>query len=496
MKLLLRHIGTITTAICLLYIMLFVYAAVSKLIDFDVFYRQLAMSPVLTSHAYWIVYAVPATEIILALLITFPKTRMLGLFGSLCLMASFTIYIYLIMNYASHVPCSCGGILEDMGWNAHFYFNLTFIGLALVVLFLNFLPTSIHYRNKVVGYLTLLLLGLAMSCGLTVKLFLISERIVHYENRFQRSYPHPSGAVFAKVALPHNSYYVAGFGNGRVYLGNVTAPLHVLSCNYSLQDFKVAEISIDTVGLSFNSAQLRVQGEKFYLFNGTVPYVFEGRVIDWKGDPSNADLKRFTLAEVVDGDLVVRTFSEKGDNLLGMQQLSEMSKPSYEPNMLVKQADGIFDTDGMLVASNRKFVYLYYYRNEFIVGDMSLKIHMRGKTIDTISRAQVKIAESSQGLIQLGQSPLLVNRRVALYNNLLFVNSQLPGKEDIVKLWKQASIIDVYDIHDGSYRFSFPLHDIDGRKFDSFRVVENHLFIINEKWIVRYDLRNEVMEDH
>ncbi|MFC6095462.1 DoxX family protein [Flavobacterium qiangtangense] len=493
MKLAVSTRERIIIAVCLSYMLLFVYAAVSKLADYQVFLRQLGMSPVLTSHASWLAWVVPAAEILLSLLLAFRRTRTAGLFGCLCLMASFTMYIYLILNHASHVPCSCGGILEKMGWIEHFYFNLAFMILALLALILD-APQDSQF-NIMKGFQLLILLGgVMLSSGLTLSLFIISERIVHYENRFERRYPHPAVSEIAREPLPHNSYYVAGFSKSRVYLGNVTAPLHVISCSYKLKDFESYEIKLDTAGMSFSTAQVRVQDDKFYLYNGTVPYVFDGSVRDWLAVRSEGNPKRFTLAEIMGKEMAVRTFSESGEHILGVQRLSSEAAPRYNEAMLHKQADGIFDTDGVLLSGDGKFVYLYYYRNEFLVSDASLKIALRGNTIDTTSRAQVTIAETWQGLRQMGQAPLLVNRRAALEGSYLFVNSQLPGKGDFGKLWKQASIIDVYDIRDGSYRFSFPLYDIDGQKLESFRIIRNHIFLINEKWIVRYDLEKGLVD--
>lgn len=480
--------------IATLYLMLFAYAAVSKLIDYDTFRRQLAMSPVLTSHASWLSWVVPALELVLAALVAFRKTRLAGMYGSLCLMAAFTAYIYLIMNHASHVPCSCGGLLDDMGWTAHFYFNLAFMALASVALALDWRRAAAPLPKRKRYYLAVLALGLCTSVGATAALFVISERTVHYENRFQRRYPHPAATEVAKAGLPHNSYYIAGFDAGRIYLGNVTAPLHLLSCDYGLEHFRRHEIQIDTAGLSFSTAQVRVGNRRFCLANGTVPYVFEGSVSDWKGTRSPAGLKRFTLAEMLGGGMAVRTFSEDGGNLLGFQPLNPGAVPDYGSRLLEKQGDGLFDTDGTLMADGRRFVYLYFYRNEFVVSDAALRLRLRGRTIDTVSRAQVTVSQSRSGLKQLGRAPLLVNRRASLCGNLLFVNSQLPGREDVGKLWKQASIIDVYDIRDGSYRFSFPLYDIDGNKLESFRVFGNRVYLINEKWIVRYDLREQLLD--
>jgi hypothetical protein len=46
------------------------------------------------------------------------------------------MYIYLILEYSEFVPCSCGGILENMGWKSHLIFNgicVIIAGFAIVL---------------------------------------------------------------------------------------------------------------------------------------------------------------------------------------------------------------------------------------------------------------------------------------------------------------------------------------------------------------------------
>src|SRR6218665_3215218 len=115
-----------------LYILLFVYTAISKLLDFENFSVQLGQSPLLSAFAGLFAWIVPATELFIAFLLISKKWRLIGLFLALCLMVMFTAYIYIILNYSSFVPCSCGGILEKMGWTEHLVFNIIFMALAAV----------------------------------------------------------------------------------------------------------------------------------------------------------------------------------------------------------------------------------------------------------------------------------------------------------------------------------------------------------------------------
>ena len=105
------------------FIILFVYAAVSKLTDFENFQVQIAQSPLLSAFATPIAYGVVLGELAIALMLCFSKSRTLGLYLFLGFMTAFTVYIFLILNYSPFVPCSCGGVLEKMGWWEHLWFN-------------------------------------------------------------------------------------------------------------------------------------------------------------------------------------------------------------------------------------------------------------------------------------------------------------------------------------------------------------------------------------
>ena len=119
-----RNILSISTqAVIYFFIILFVYAAVSKLVDFENFQVQVAQSPLLSAFATFITYAVVIGELVIALMLCFQKSRLSGLYFFLGFMTAFTVYIFLILNYSPFVPCSCGGVLEDLGWWEHLWFN-------------------------------------------------------------------------------------------------------------------------------------------------------------------------------------------------------------------------------------------------------------------------------------------------------------------------------------------------------------------------------------
>lgn len=127
-----------------LLILLFVYAAVSKLIAFQEFRVTIGQSPLLTPYASWLAWVVPLVEISISMLLVTSRFRLLGLYLSFSLMVLFTAYIAMILTYADYVPCSCGGVLEAMSWSEHLWFNGFFVLLSIVGIFLD---TANDYTN-------------------------------------------------------------------------------------------------------------------------------------------------------------------------------------------------------------------------------------------------------------------------------------------------------------------------------------------------------------
>ena len=118
--------------ISILLIILFIYAATSKLLDHQKFQVQLGQSPILTEFAGVIVWMIPLLEILVAFLLAIQRWRVIGLYASFSLMTMFSAYIVAITRFSEYIPCSCGGILDRLSWNDHLLFNFIFTILSVV----------------------------------------------------------------------------------------------------------------------------------------------------------------------------------------------------------------------------------------------------------------------------------------------------------------------------------------------------------------------------
>jgi len=118
--------------IAFLFILLFTYASFNKLLDYQKFTIQIGQSPLLTGFGGSIPWMVIAVELLIAVLLAIPRFRLFAFFGAFSLMVMFTAYIVAILNFSSYVPCSCGGVLENLGWREHLIFNSVFVILGLI----------------------------------------------------------------------------------------------------------------------------------------------------------------------------------------------------------------------------------------------------------------------------------------------------------------------------------------------------------------------------
>lgn len=127
--------------ICIdLLIILWGYASLAKLSEFDKFRHELFNQFLNKGFSDIFVYLIPATELLLVAFLITKDIQKAGLVLSAILLGIFTIYIGLILFHVfPRTPCSCGGVIELLGWKSHFFFNLCFLSLNMY---------AIHLLNK------------------------------------------------------------------------------------------------------------------------------------------------------------------------------------------------------------------------------------------------------------------------------------------------------------------------------------------------------------
>src|SRR5690242_13296665 len=96
---------------CLL-VVLFTYAGLSKILDYQTFKYQLIQSPLLAPLASVISFSLSISELLISGLLIVPATRLSGCYLSMTLLILFTGYIIYMFLSFEHLPCSCGGLIR------------------------------------------------------------------------------------------------------------------------------------------------------------------------------------------------------------------------------------------------------------------------------------------------------------------------------------------------------------------------------------------------
>jgi hypothetical protein len=298
-----------------------------------------------------------------------------------------------------------------------------------------------------------------------ITLYALSDKIVHQPGNFLRIYEKSAAIKSNEMDLGVNSWYIAGIADDHVYLGNYLYPPLLLVTNISLTDSQYVNIKFrdkEITKLSQNS-KIRLYPPYFYISDGSTPALYRGKIEEWVADRFMYDSVFFDHTEIIaPSSVAIRTHNKDTEIVLGKVQ-NLTPHLSLAPGLLQKQIDGVFCTDGMLRYNEtlHRLIYTYFYRNEYVVYDTNLNLDYRGHTIDTISRAQIK-------------------------------------KNDFTRTFDVLAIIDVYDLRDNTYRFSFSLDQYDDKtKLREFQVYNNKFLIaIYGSHLIKFDIPARVFKDN
>jgi hypothetical protein len=128
---------------------LFMYTAYAKLVDHDRFLKGLSQVHLISSFAVFVSWFVPVSETLTFILLLLPNTIKLGFYAFTSLMILFSIYITCALIWEKNLPCHCGGIIEQLSWIQHLWFNLAFIIMSVFAIQLvNSDHTFKNYKNE------------------------------------------------------------------------------------------------------------------------------------------------------------------------------------------------------------------------------------------------------------------------------------------------------------------------------------------------------------
>jgi len=129
-------------------VLLLMYTGATKWADFEQFERSIHLQHFPLWLERLLIYSLPGSEMIAALLMVFDRTRIAGLWLSLSLLTAFTIYVAAaVLHILERTPCPCGGALATLTWPQHLLFNLSFLAANVTAILLAYRTGIVNYNN-------------------------------------------------------------------------------------------------------------------------------------------------------------------------------------------------------------------------------------------------------------------------------------------------------------------------------------------------------------
>ncbi|MBT1711946.1 hypothetical protein KK062_27130 [Fulvivirgaceae bacterium PWU5] len=315
-----------------------------------------------------------------------------------------------------------------------------------------------------------------------------------YRGGFDRTFKNQSSVNEKVIELPYNSYYIAGVSNHNIYLGNWTNHFHMIVLNTETLDSQHVTLRIknkDTFK-DIDRFKLKVDSPYFYLTHGTMPALYRGDLNKREAIRFMNDSAFFSDAEPIGkSSFILKTYSTKNKSLELAKETSTSLGIKYNYDILEKVNDGIFCVEGMLHSNKSKneIVYVYTYRNQYIVMDTSLNLKYRSNTIDTFRHPRIKVlnTESSQSQMLTG-IPTIVNSLSSVDDDHLYIKSNILAKNENAKSFVEGATLDVYNTSNGKYEYSMNLYNHENLPLSEFRVKRKKLITIYSKYLILRDL--------
>lgn len=336
---------------------------------------------------------------------------------------------------------------------------------------------------------TILSLFIATAMGITVVLVLYwyadARAVRAYDfNRNVRVHTLPVDTVINLVASDFN---FAGADGNELWLSRSYFPPRLLH----MDSTGIDSVSLKGITDSVQVAEVHIDPPYFYVVDAGRYQVYRGNLNTLTIEEKLVRNTFFSEAIPVSAaSVILRSIGEK-DRIYILEKKSRTTSLNTAANdLLEKQVDGLFCTDGKLhyASGMQQLVYVYFYRNEFIVADTSLNLAYRAHTIDPIERAQIEVAEiKSERASRFSKPPLMVNEHSAVYQHYLFIHSPLASQTEDPDEFRRVSVVDVYDLADrGKYRFSFYVPEYANKKVNRFIVTRSRFVAIHGQYLIEY----------
>ncbi|WP_205513822.1 hypothetical protein [Longitalea arenae] len=267
------------------------------------------------------------------------------------------------------------------------------------------------------------------------------------------------------------------FQGSTPYLVHQTSP--------ALDALKTITLPIAPILRTNSNIRMLLNGRHIYISNRNLPGMLDYHLDS--GTIASYKLEKFYGKEtnLAKDQFIIRTTKDPAFIKINLKN----KHSTIEDRFSESNGAGAFATDGSLYydSTTHLVCYTYFYQNGFICMDTNLNLKLTARTIDTLTRREVKVAHVGSSYT-MQQPPRFVNTLGAVAAGNLFLQSMLQADNEYPLDFTENTVIDIYGLIDGSYKGSFYIPPYKGKKTYQFHVIDKTLYAIYGKTVVMYDL--------
>ena len=334
----------------------------------------------------------------------------------------------------------------------------------------------------------LLLTLFVSSFGIIGLLAFLSKNINVQKNGFTRRLS-PTTLQFRKqVTFPVIVNRLIGSQAGKLYFqGNNPYELYIT--NLSLDSLTTLPLSIPPNKNIRTGTRLFLDGRYLFISCRNLPGIIN---YDLDSHQSNNHILPYYYSKEarMSKDCFILRASDRKTNAPVFVKLNlNATRERQEDHFSAKDENSIFSTDGILYydTTTHLVCYTYFYQNGFICMDTNLNLLTRARTIDTITKREIKVARVGHSLT-MKQPPAMVNNIGAVSDGKLYLQSMLKADNELPLDFAENTVIDAYSVTNGNYIASFYIPSFKENKPYQFNIIGKKLYAVYGKTVVVYDL--------
>lgn len=335
---------------------------------------------------------------------------------------------------------------------------------------------------------------LCICIGLIVILYKYSDRDKKTSNGFKRILSEKKAIVEGSLDLDNNVYSIFEVTSTFIRLYQYRKPYEQLKIPINLirqNSIYLSDALSDKEKYGGLNSVTNV-GKFMFILVGWTASAYQISSDQKKIGHSQLDTVPFNQSEAINSNLFLLTSRAQIDGItrrkLKMVDFHGKEKSSYIPEM---QIDGNFCTDGQFRydRDSKRLVYMFYYRGEFTCLDTNLNVLYQAKTIDTVKHANIHLKTVGR-LTTQSTEPKIVNKRISVSNNKLYLNSALKADNESKTAFENNQVFDVYDLNNGQYSGSFYLPKFNKKILTEFKVYNQKIVALYQNTLVVFTIPN------